>query len=196
MGTRVRSCIRVRSRAGADDALMRGMCASATRCLRNAIHGTRTGMVYRYMMHACNLYPCASSYTDERIAGVGPPHTHARTCCVRVRARVRVRLGAHASAPKHASAFCRRGPRLARCAGVHQRVGVQRGHRRVEHRVSHRLELCMRRLLGLAARPAGGTRSAGRRCGAGRLCAAATADARARVCAQTCGCAHAWLSGV
>ena len=36
---RVCSCIRVRSRAGANDALIRGMCASATGSLRKAIEG-------------------------------------------------------------------------------------------------------------------------------------------------------------
>ncbi len=43
----------VRSRAGADDVLIRGMCASATRSLCSAIDGTRTGVVCRYMMHPC-----------------------------------------------------------------------------------------------------------------------------------------------
>jgi hypothetical protein len=38
MGTRVCSCVRVRSRAGADDARVRGMCASVARTLRKAIH--------------------------------------------------------------------------------------------------------------------------------------------------------------
>jgi hypothetical protein len=50
------------------------------------------------------LHPCASGYTDERIADAGPPHTRARAasvrarvlrpcarvCCVRARARLRV----------------------------------------------------------------------------------------------------------
>jgi hypothetical protein len=79
--------MRVRSRAGADDALMRGMFASATRSLRNAIDGTCTGRVYRYMMHAC-IYIHARSYTGERIADAGPPHTHAHVLRPCARARV------------------------------------------------------------------------------------------------------------
>jgi surface protein len=43
------------------------------------------------------LHPCASGYTDERIADAGPPHTRAHV--------LRARSGAHASAPTHASAF-------------------------------------------------------------------------------------------
>jgi hypothetical protein len=119
--------------------------------------------------------------------------THARTCCVRSRARVRVRSGTHASAPTHARAFRRRGPRMARRAGVHWGVGVQREHRRVEHRACRLVVLCMRRLSGPGgARPQAGrarrvvnTAQAGVRGGA--------ADAHARVCAQTCGHAHAWV---
>ena len=39
----------------------------------------------------------------------------------------------------------RRRPRVARCAGVLLGVGVQRGHRRVEHRASHHVAVGMRR---------------------------------------------------
>ncbi len=77
------------------------------------------------MDHACTyLYPCAAGYTDER-----------------------VRYGAQASAPTHASAFRRRRPRVARLAGVRGGVGVQRRHRRVEHRACHHVVRGMRRLL-------------------------------------------------
>jgi hypothetical protein len=165
---RVRSCVRVRSRAGADDALIRGMCASATRSVRKAIHLWNT-----------------------HIHSVVRP----RAASVRLGARVRVRLGARASAPTHASAFRRRRPRVARLAGVQLCVGFQREHRRVGHRVSHRLVQCMRRPFG----PGGGPPRAGRApagCSIrrGPLCAAAP-PMRARVCfAQTCGRAHARAS--
>jgi hypothetical protein len=87
MGTRVCYCIRVRSRAGADDALI----ASATRSLRKAIHRWHTHR-YSICTHtACMyLYPCASGYTDERIADAGPPHTRAHVLrpCARACAQV------------------------------------------------------------------------------------------------------------
>ncbi len=101
MGTRVCSCVRVRSRARADDALMRGMFASATRSLRKAIHRWDTQYtVYLYIcIHdACMYsYPCAAGYPDERIAGAGPPHARAHVLrpCARAcrgaigRARIR-----------------------------------------------------------------------------------------------------------
>jgi hypothetical protein len=49
--------------------------------------------------------------------------THLHSQCVR--ARVRVRLGAHASAPTHASTFRRLGPRVVRPAGAPVCVKVQ-----------------------------------------------------------------------
>jgi hypothetical protein len=69
---------------------------------------------------------------------------------------VRVCSGAHASAPQRSSPFRRRRPRVARLAGVPVGVGVQREHRRVEHRACHRDERGMRRLFGPAARHRGG----------------------------------------
>jgi surface protein len=90
MGTRVCSCVRVRSRAGADDALIRGMCGSATRSLRNAIHRSNTHTHSVRIHNACMyLYPCAAGYTDERIADAGPPHTRAHVLrpCARACAR-------------------------------------------------------------------------------------------------------------
>ncbi len=80
------------------------------------------------------MYICIYIYIYMR-------RTHAPTCCVR--ARVRVRFGAHASVPTRASAFRRRGSRVARLAGVLLGVGVQRQHRRVEHGVGHHLVPCM-----------------------------------------------------
>ncbi len=70
MGTRVCSGICVRSRAGVDDAATR-TCASAARSLRTTIDGTRTGVVYRYMMH-----PCARA----RVRAIGRPRIRADTC--------------------------------------------------------------------------------------------------------------------
>jgi hypothetical protein len=92
--------MRVRSRAGADDALMRGMCASATRSLCKAIHRWNTHIYSVCIPNACMyLYPYASSYTDERIADAGPPHTRAHVLrpCARARACAigRARIRAH-----------------------------------------------------------------------------------------------------
>ncbi len=120
--------------------------------------------------------------------------THAHVLRPCARACARVRSGAHASAPNRASAFRRRGPRVARLAGVQLCGGVQREHRRVEHCVGQLVARGMRRLSG----PGGAPPQAGR---ARRVVYAAravvrggTADARARVCAQTCGHAHARVS--
>ncbi len=51
-------------------------------------------------------------------------------------ARTRVQARTRVSAPKRVSTFRQLGPRLARLAGVLRDVGVQREHRRVEHRRS------------------------------------------------------------
>ncbi len=121
--------------------------------VRPSINGIRTYTVYVYTMHAC-IYIHARLATLSNGSPMRARRTHAPTCCVRARARacVRVRLGAHASAPTHASAFRRRGPRVARLAGVPLGVGVQREHRRVEHRVCVEHGRGMRRLFGPAAR--------------------------------------------
>ncbi len=50
-----------------------------------------------------------------------------------------------ASATKRAGTFRRRGPRVVRLAGFPVGIGVQREHRRVEHRVVDGLDQCMRR---------------------------------------------------
>ena len=61
-------------------------------------------------------------------------------------ARLRGSLGAHVSAPNRAaSPLSRRGPRVARLAGVPVGVGVQGEHRRVEHRVDILVGLGIRR---------------------------------------------------
>jgi hypothetical protein len=88
MGTRVCSCVRVRSRAGADDAIIRGMCASAMRSLRKAIHRWNTHG-YSICVHKCmhvsiSMRVWLSRRTDRRCG----PAAHAPTCCVRARARV------------------------------------------------------------------------------------------------------------
>ena len=70
-------------------------------------------------------------------------------------ARARVCLGAHVSAPKRVSPFCRRGPRVAWLAGVLPGYSIQREHRRVEHRVGHGVDRGRRRFRP-AARPCGG----------------------------------------
>jgi hypothetical protein len=76
----------MRSRAGADDALIRGICASATRSLRKAIHRWNTHIHSVCIDHACMyLYPCAGGYTDERIADARPAaHTRPRAASMRV----------------------------------------------------------------------------------------------------------------
>ncbi len=107
--------------------------------------------------------------------------TRARTCCVRVRACIHVRLGAHVSAPTRASTFRRRGPRVARLTGVLCGVGVQREHRRVEHRARHHVGHGMRRFRADGAPPRR-ARSVGARCRAA-VVRGGTADARA--CART-----------
>jgi hypothetical protein len=169
MGTRVCSCVRVRSRAGADDAIIRGMCASAAPSLRKAIH--RWYSIYRYMMHAC-IYIHARLATQKNGSPVRARRTHAPTCCVR--ASVRACVCDWAAAPSRASAIRRCGPRAARLAGVPLGVCVQRGHWRMDHRVCVEHAVGMRRLFGHGRRAtAGRTRSAGRPCVAGRFCAAA-----------------------
>jgi hypothetical protein len=116
-----------------------------------------------------------------------PPHTRAHVLRPCARACLRVRMCAHASAPKHASPSCRRRPRVARLAGLHGGVGVQRRHRRVEHRVCHHVVRGMRRLSGRAARHYGQD-ALGRVVDAARaVVRGGTAEACARVCAQTFG---------
>jgi hypothetical protein len=154
----------------------------------------RTCTVYVYMVHAC-IYIHARLATPTNGSPMPARRTHAPACCVRARACARVRSGAHASAPTHASAFPSAVDRgWPRRAGVLLRVGVQRQHRRVEHRGCYRLVRGMRRPFRPGRRAtAGGTRSAGRRCGAGRCARRRRRCARACVCAQmqTCGNAHA-----
>jgi hypothetical protein len=120
--------------------------------------------------------------TDRRCG----PAAHARTCCVRARARA-CAIGR----PRNRADTCERVPSastaVARLAGVQLGVGVQRQHRRVEHRVGHHVVLGMRRHFGPGgAPPRVGRARPGRRCGAGR-CAR-----RRHRCARVCVCADVW----
>ncbi len=181
MGTRVCSCERVRSRAGADDALTRGMCASATCSLCNAIH--------RWNTHICSVcIPNGAVSTRLATRTNGSPmrarHTRVRTCCVRARAHVRMCDWA-ATHP--------RGRMRARSVGMDRGwLGSQAFYVASAFNadigawntaaVSNMLGVCA----ALSARrraTAGGTRSAGVRCGAGR-CARRRPPMRARACVR------------
>ncbi len=86
------------------------------------------------------------SKTEDRITDACVRHRCAHMCAqVRAHTPGRMDMGAHASAPTHTNAFRRRGPRAAWLAGVPLGVGIQREHRRVEHRGCHRLVPGMRR---------------------------------------------------
>jgi surface protein len=98
---RVRAFLRTRARA--DDALICGICASATRSLCSAIVGTSTYTGYVYTKHAC-IYRHARLATPTNGSPMRARRTHARTCCVRARARV-CDWARTQSAPTPASAF-------------------------------------------------------------------------------------------
>jgi hypothetical protein len=165
--------IHVRSRVRGDD--------TALRCLYQAIHGTHTSIVSIYMINA-DIYIHAYIYIEERITDACVRHRRAHVC-VGVCARGSVWVWApRYLRRKRASPLRRRGRRAARLAGVPPGVGVQREHRRVEHRVGHLVVRGMRRFRPRAARHRGGMRSAFLRCGAAAV-RGGTADARA--CART-----------
>ena len=107
---------------------------------------THTNMVFIDTIHA-HFYIHAYSFLDDRITDacqhLRRPHVLPWGMCVH--ARVRVGLGAPATAPNRASPFRRRGPRAARLAGVLLGVRIQREYRRVEHRRGHHVVLCTRR---------------------------------------------------
>ena len=105
----------------------------------------RTYTVYVYPMHAC-IYIHARRATPMNTSPMRARRTHAPTCCVRVRARVRMCDWARTHPRRHIqapSAGVDRG--WPRRAGVPVGVGVQCQHRRVEHRVGHRVVPGMRR---------------------------------------------------
>jgi hypothetical protein len=177
--------------------------------VRPSIDRTRTYTVYVYTMHAC-IYMHARLATPMNGSPMRARRTHARTCCVRARARVcvcdwaracvRVRLGAHASAPTRASAFRRRHrPRVA-SARRHSR------RRRRSTRTSARgtppqCQTCSR--YAPPFRPGGAPLQAGALDGSsmrrGPLCAAAP-RMRSRVCqrrrvgTRMRGCPRVWYS--
>jgi hypothetical protein len=158
--------------------------------------------MYRTCTHT-HAHTCTHTHTNTH----SHTHTHARAhththahMCARVCAIGRACI----SAPTRASAFRRRGPRLARLAGVLLGVGVQRGQRRVEHRGRHHVGLGMRRLFG----PGGAPPRAGRarlvftaaRAVAPTCCVRARARAcaigRPRIRADTCErLRSAWTAG-
>jgi hypothetical protein len=120
--------------------------------------------------------------------------TRARTCCIRARARVRERLGAHASAPTRARAFHRldRGwlgmQAFWSASAFNADIGAWN-----TAAVTTLNEVCGA-FSARAARQCKRDALGGCSMRRGPLCAAATADARPRVCAQTCGRAHARVS--
>ena len=99
------------------------------------------------VIYTINLYMHIHvySYMEDRITDACLPHARAPTCAfMRERARLRVGLGAQASAPQRASTFP---STWIACgsAGILTSVCVQREHRRVEHRVRHQVVGGMRR---------------------------------------------------
>jgi hypothetical protein len=105
--------------------------------------------------------------------------------CVRAGARSCVCVRAPASAPTRASTSRRRRVSSSRLAGVFLGVGLQREHRRVEHRLRHDVVPGMRRFRPGAHR--GGLRSVGRRRMRGRC-------ARCR-CAHVAMCMRVYVDG-
>jgi hypothetical protein len=128
-------------------------------------------------------------YTDERIADAGPPHTRARLLRPCARARVRVRLGAHASAPTHASAFRRwlGAQAFQQASAFNANIGAWNTARVLT------LEGVCAAVSAAAARHRRRHALGGSSMRRGPLCAAAP-PMRARVCAQTCGHSHARMS--
>ncbi len=145
------------------------------------------------MIHAC-IYIHSYMDADHRCVHGSPMcacATYLHTCasvCVCARARV---LGRTRIRAENVRALpIGNGPRADRLAGVQDGVGVQREHRRVEHRSCVDHAKCMRRLHP-AARHCGEARSAGVRCGVVLVRGGAADDgARAR------GCARAQAPGV
>jgi hypothetical protein len=192
MRTRVRLCVRVRSRAGADDALIRGMCASAARSPRSAIDGTRAGIAYRYMLHAC-IYIHARPATRMKGSAMRARRRDARTCCARVRARA---CACAIGRPRIRADTCEPVPSVWTAGGSARRRSRRRRRStrtsaRGTPRVSPTCPMYEPPFRHGRRATAGGTRSAGLRCGAGRCARRDRRCARACLCAQTCGHAHA-----
>ncbi len=185
LGTRVCSCVCVRSRSGADDARISGMCASAARSLRKAIHRWNTHIHSICVHNACMcLHPCAASCPDERIADAGPPHTraHVLRLCARVCAcaigRPRIRADTCARLPSAWTAGGLGAQAFSEASAFNANIGAWN-----TARVTDFGYVC-------AAFPARAARHRGRDA-LGRVVGAAravvrggTADARAHVCAD------------
>jgi hypothetical protein len=164
-------------------------CTASHAHVRAIARADDAAVVYICIHDACMyLYPCASGYTDERIAGAGPPHTRAHVLRPSARARVSACDWARTHPCRHLRA---------------RSVGVDRGWLGSQAfqeakafnanigawntaSVSNMQSVCA----AFSARrraTAGGTRSAGRRCGAGRR---AWQDRRCG--ARVCVCADVW----
>jgi hypothetical protein len=142
------------------------------------------------MINAC-IYIHAYICIDDRITDACMPHrrahvrdvhTCASTC---VRAHMGVWVWAHTYPRRNVSTFHRRGPHVVRLAGVRLSrpiVGVQREHRRVEHRVSHHVVPGTRRFRPAARHRSGRARSV--LCAARPLCSVALLMC-ARICVRT-----------
>jgi hypothetical protein len=153
----------------------------------SAIHLWNTHIHSVCIHHACMyLHPCASGYTDERIAGAGPPHTRGHVLRPCARACVRVVCDWAPTHPRrHVRAPCvglDRGWLGSQAFAVAIAFNANIGAWNTAS-VSNMQEVC-------AAFPAwrrataGGTRSAGHRCGAGRCARGDRRCARSRVCAD------------
>ncbi len=188
MGTRLRSCVRVRSRAGADDALIRGSFASAARSLRSAIHRWNTHIHSVRIHNACMyLYPCAASCPDERIADARPPLTRAhvlrpcaRVCACAQLGRPRIRADTCERVPSAVERVRLGSQAFAYASAFNANIGAWN-----TASVSNMQSVCA----AFSARrrtTAGGTRSAARRCGAGRCARRGRRCVRACVCADVC----------
>jgi hypothetical protein len=195
------SCARVRSPAGADGVLIRGMCASAARSLRKAIHRWNTHIhsisLYRLCMHvsiSMRVWLHRRTALDRRCG----PVAHAPTCCVRECAcaigRPRIRADA-----------CERLPSASTAGGsARRRSSRRRRLTRTSARGTPRVSpTCPRyappprpgrraEKAGLCSAMFDATRAVV--CGRRRRCALACVCADARVYAQMRGLAHARAS--
>jgi hypothetical protein len=132
------------------------------------------GGVCRCLAHACQRARVRGA--DGTALPFVNAHARARVCAW---ARPHLRS-------MRASTSRRRRASRSRRAGVLLGVGLQREHRRVEHRTSHDVVLGMRRFRPGAHR--GGLRSVGRR----RMCGLLRGGA-ADVCARACACACSYV---
>jgi hypothetical protein len=172
------ACQRARVR-GADGMALRFVCASAASLSSQPWTDTHRwiGMYIQYMHTPCRVR--RSSYARAAEADMRHARAEAR---VHTRARSYVCVRAPASAPTRASTSRRRRASRSRRAGVLLCVGLQREHRRVEHRASHEIRLSMRRSRPGAHR--GGLRAVGRR----RMSSRCARRRRRFLCARARAC--------